>query len=149
DRTGALDPAAIERALDCLRKYAAEASGAAIAAVGTQALREARNANDFLEPARAILGASVEIISGEREALLAWRPVAESFPELRHAIVMDVGGGSTEFVVARGGAVERKVSVRIGSVRMFERGGDIAAAACEALAPLGLPHGLPLVGTAG
>jgi exopolyphosphatase / guanosine-5'-triphosphate,3'-diphosphate pyrophosphatase len=151
DRTGALEAAAIARALDCLREYRllADAAGAEIAAVGTQALREAANARDFLAPARAIVGAEIEVVSGEREALLAWRAVHESFPELDDAIVMDVGGGSTEFVIARGGEVEQKASVRLGSVRLFERGGDLVRTIDETLAPLGLPRGLPLVGTAG
>src|SRR5439155_15015151 len=75
------------------------------------------------------------------------RAVHESFPELSDAIVMDVGGGSTEFVVARGGEVVEKFSVRIGSVRLFERGGDLSRAVDDALPEL--PRGLPLVGTAG
>ena len=144
DRTKTLDPAAIERALECLREYRTEAGDIAIAVIGTQALREATNSRDFLEPAEAILGAKIEVISGEREALLAWRAVHESFPELSDAIVMDVGGGSTEFVVARGGKIESKVSVPIGSVRLFEHGGHLDPGRLPEL-----PHGLPLVGTAG
>ena len=144
DKNRALDPAAIARALDCLKEYRREAADVPIAAIGTQALREAKNARDFVDPAEQILGVKIEIISGEREALLAWRAVYESFPELHDAIVMDVGGGSTEFVVARAGAVESKVSVPIGSVRLFERGGHLDAGVLPEL-----PRGLPLVGTAG
>jgi exopolyphosphatase/guanosine-5'-triphosphate,3'-diphosphate pyrophosphatase len=144
DHSGMLDPATIGRALDCLREYKREAGETQFAVIGTQALREAKNASEFVEPAETILGAKIEIISGEREALLAWRAVHESFPELSDAIVMDVGGGSTEFVVARGGAVESKVSVPIGSVRLFEHGGHLDPGKLPEL-----PHGLPMVGTAG
>ncbi|HJZ88069.1 MAG TPA: Ppx/GppA phosphatase family protein [Polyangia bacterium] len=162
DRTGALQPAAIERALAVLREYAAEARAcdASLLAVGTQALREVSNADAFLQPARAILGCPVEVVDGQREAELAWRAVRGSFPELSDAIVMDVGGGSTELVVARGGRVLQKVSLKIGSVRLHERFlthdpptddemAQVGQAIDRELRALALPRGLPLVGIAG
>jgi exopolyphosphatase/guanosine-5'-triphosphate,3'-diphosphate pyrophosphatase len=164
DRSKQLLPAAIERALDTLREYAAEARRLGVtrtAAVGTQALREVGNADAFLRPARELLGCDVEVISGEREADLSWRAVAESFPELDRAAVMDIGGGSTELVVARSGRVERKVSMAIGAVRLTERliqtdpptDAEMLAverAIDQALDQIGdLPSGLPLIGIAG
>jgi len=96
-----------------------------VAAVGTQALREADNAQAFLGPAAELLGEPVEIVTGEREAELVRRAVLESFPELgapgARATLMDVGGGSTEFVVLRGGVTEFLRSVKLGSVRLTER----------------------------
>lgn len=126
DRTGALDPAAIVRALDALAEYADAVRAHRVerlAVVGTQALREARNGAAFLEPAEAILGVPVEVISGEREAELAFRAVVGSFPELRAQplVVFDVGGGSTEIIRARGGRIEALASVPIGAVRLAER----------------------------
>jgi exopolyphosphatase / guanosine-5'-triphosphate,3'-diphosphate pyrophosphatase len=165
DKTGALDEAAVARGLDAIREYAGAiraAEATRVAAVGTQALREARNGAAFLEPARELLGVPVEVIGGRREAELAFVAVARSFPELARGplVVMDVGGGSTELIVADHGAVERLVSVPIGSVRLAERhlhsdppSAEEARALIggidEALAGFELPRGVPLVGTAG
>lgn len=83
DRSGALAPEAVARSLDILRAYRAtiDAHGVSeVAAVGTQALREASNSEDFVGPARALLGAPIEIIAGEREAALVYRAVVASFP---------------------------------------------------------------------
>jgi exopolyphosphatase / guanosine-5'-triphosphate,3'-diphosphate pyrophosphatase len=119
----------IARTLEVLRRYAAlaashGASGPAhVAAVGTEALRRAGNAAAFLEPAAAVLGAPVEVIDGEREAALTFRAVLASFPEVatRRALVIDIGGGSTEVVAADGGRVALRSSLPIGSVRLTER----------------------------
>jgi exopolyphosphatase/guanosine-5'-triphosphate,3'-diphosphate pyrophosphatase len=165
DRTGALDEAAIVRSLEAIEEYARairSAGATRVGAVGTQALREAKNGAAFLEPAAKILGVPVEVIGGRREAELAFGAVMKSFPELREGplVVMDVGGGSTELIVGRDGAIESLVSVPIGSVRLAERhlqhdppSEDDAIALLAgidaALAPHPLPPGVPLVGTAG
>jgi len=152
--SGALAPAAVERTLAAVRAQvaAARAAGAErVVAVGTQALREARNAEAFLVPAEAALGSPVEIVSGEREAELARRAVMESFPQLGEATLMDIGGGSTEFVVVRGGRVAFVASTRLGSVRLTERFGDdragIEAAVADAVRAV--PFAGELVGIAG
>ena len=165
DQTGRLDPGAVAKSLAILREYRAaidELGVDAIRAVGTQALREAENSGDFVEPAQAILGAPIEIIAGEREAQLVHRAVSESFPDLAEETfaIADVGGGSTEIIVASPAGVESFVSVPIGSVRMHERHlhsdpptpeqarqlvDDIDAA----LMPLQLPDEVCLVGSAG
>jgi exopolyphosphatase/guanosine-5'-triphosphate,3'-diphosphate pyrophosphatase len=123
-RTGALDPEAIARTLAVLRDYAAlaQAHGARIAAVGTEALRRAPNAAAFLGPAAEILGTEVEVIDGEREAALTFRAVAASFADVGagRLIVVDIGGGSTEIVLATDGRVEFRVSLPLGSVRLTE-----------------------------
>jgi len=123
-REGALDPEAIARTLAVLREYAATARrhGARIAAVGTEALRRAPNATAFLGPAAEILGTEVEVIDGEREAALTFRAVVESFPDAHRGqlVVVDIGGGSTEIVLATDGRVEFRTSVPLGSVRLTE-----------------------------
>jgi len=126
DRTGNLAEAAVARSLAILRDYReiADRLGATpIRAVGTQALREAGNSESFLAPAHEILGAAVTVISGEREAELVYRAVAESFPDLARAplVVADVGGGSTEIILGAGGAPRARHSLKIGSVRLAER----------------------------
>jgi exopolyphosphatase/guanosine-5'-triphosphate,3'-diphosphate pyrophosphatase len=165
DKTGVLDDAAVARALDAMREYAGAIAAAGfppLAAIGTQALREARNGAAFLEPARAILGAPVEVIGGRREAELAFAAVLRSFPELGRSalVVVDVGGGSTELIVGHGGAVTSLTSVPIGSVRLTERHvahdpptaderAALEAAIDAALSGHDLPRAVPLVGTAG
>lgn len=165
DRTGTLDPGAIERSLAIVREYRGvidELGVDVLYAVGTQALREASNARAFVEPAQAILKVPIEVISGEREAALVHRAVAESFPELAGQLLVmaDVGGGSTEIIVAEAGGVRSFTSVPIGSVRLHERHlssdppapTEVRALIADidaVLAALELPSRVCLVGTAG
>lgn len=124
DRRGTIAPDAAERTLAVLREYAAvaRAHGARLRAVGTQALREARGVEAFLARAGEALGAPLEVIDGAREAELAFRAVVETFPEARgRAVVVDVGGGSTEIIRGEGGRVAHVVSIPMGSVRLTER----------------------------
>jgi len=123
-----LDPGAASRTLEVLADYGARAgaAGARVVAVGTEALRRARDVESFLGRARAALGADLVIIPSEREAGLALLAVAESFPEMGGPlVVLDIGGGSTEVVIggigARAGQVERFDSLPLGSVRLLER----------------------------
>lgn len=156
DRTGRLDAERVRGALDALREYAEaiRAAGAErVIAVGTQALREVANREEFLGPAAEILGVPVEVIGGEREADLSFLAAARSFPDLDPMVVIDVGGGSTEFIVGRGGRRESAVSIPIGSVRLAERHGEDREALCvaidQAIAEASLPAGASLVGIAG
>jgi len=123
---GQLGATGIERTLEALDRYRAVARTheATVAAIGTEALRRAPNAGAFLDEAARRLGVPVEVIDGEREAALTFRAVAESFPaELAagRALVVDIGGGSTELVVSEHGAVKFRRSLPIGSVRLHER----------------------------
>jgi exopolyphosphatase/guanosine-5'-triphosphate,3'-diphosphate pyrophosphatase len=166
DASGRLHDDAIARSLEICREYAAVMSELGVArrfVIGTQALREAANAAAFVGPAEALLGARIEIIEGAREAELAFRAVAATFPELRGQayVVVDVGGGSTEIIGTGDGAtVASATSVKLGAVRLRERHlksdppapdevralvGDIDAL----LAPLALPKGALVIGTAG
>ncbi len=122
---GGLGADGIGKTLAALREFAtaARAHQARIAAIGTEALRRAPNSAEFLEPAAEILGTPIEVIDGAREAALTFRAVAEAFPAaLPGALtVVDIGGGSTELVIAAGGKVTFNVSVPLGSVRLTER----------------------------
>lgn len=169
DRSGVLAPEAVERSLAILREYRTiidsfgdDLGVTTVAAVGTQALREARNSDTFTVPATEILGGSIEIIAGRREAELVYRAVAASFPELAGTtfVVADVGGGSTEVIVASPSGVDSFDSVPIGSVRLAERhlhSDPPAPAEVQALyadidgmlGRLTLPSGVRVVGTAG
>jgi exopolyphosphatase/guanosine-5'-triphosphate,3'-diphosphate pyrophosphatase len=162
---GALAPEAITRTLAALRDYAeiARQHGARVAAVGTEALRRAPNAAAFLGPAAEILGVEVEVIDGQREAALTFRAVAASFADAGKGrlVVVDIGGGSTEIVLASDGEVGFRVSLPLGSVRLTEahvhhdpptaaEQAAIAAAVDDAVAAVPLPPPpVTLVGVAG
>lgn len=123
---GALGAEGLARTLDALRAYAdiARRHGARVVAVGTEGLRRAPNAADFLGPAAEILGVPVQVIDGAREAALTFRAAAASFPAEARAgtlVVVDIGGGSTEIVVAERGAVRFRTSLPLGSVRLTEK----------------------------
>jgi exopolyphosphatase/guanosine-5'-triphosphate,3'-diphosphate pyrophosphatase len=159
---GDLGSAGIAATLEVLREYAriAASHGARIAAIGTEGLRRAPNARAFLDAAREILGVDVEVIAGAREAELTFRAVVESFPDAAGGgaplVVVDIGGGSTEIIVAERSVVHLRTSLPLGSVRLTERhihtdpprADEIAAARAEisaALATVSL-HARPLAG---
>jgi exopolyphosphatase/guanosine-5'-triphosphate,3'-diphosphate pyrophosphatase len=124
DRTGRLDPEAIERTLAVMRDYREimdryEVAGVRIAA--TSASRDAANRQDFFGPATDILGAAPELISGSEEAELSFRGATADMGELTgRSLVVDIGGGSTEFALG-GDELESSLSVDMGCVRMTEK----------------------------
>lgn len=125
DRTGLLDPAAIDETVAVLSRYAAEARALGadrIAAVATSAARDARNGAAFFEASRAAAGLSPEIIAGGEEARLVHLSAWGDFgvPGQRLA-VLDVGGGSSEVTWGAGPAPEGRRSFQIGAVRLTER----------------------------
>jgi len=101
-----IDAKTAARALDALRLFAERLRGLppeAVRVVGTNALRVARNAQDFIRDAEATLGFPIEIIAGREEARLIYLGVAHSLPASPHnRLVIDIGGGSTEFIVGHG-----------------------------------------------
>jgi exopolyphosphatase/guanosine-5'-triphosphate,3'-diphosphate pyrophosphatase len=129
DGSGELQSGAIERTLDALRSHldAARVAGASFGTVvATAALREARNAGRFLEEAERRLGVKVEVISGEEEARLSLEAVARGIEEAGERpegelLVMDIGGGSTEFIRGTGRLPRSIQSLPVGSVRLTER----------------------------
>ena len=124
DRTGELDPERIEAAIATLKRFAGEARAAGatdIAAVATEATRAARNGADFLERVRRDTGIDVRVVNGEEEAALTFRGLATDTELTGHVVVADIGGGSTEFVVANDGVVLGARSTPLGSGRLTER----------------------------
>ena len=100
-----LDAASQQRALDALRRFGERLRGfapASVRVVATNTLRVARNAVDFLPQAEAALGFPIEIVSGREEARLIYIGAAHSLPTVDHKrLVVDIGGGSTEFIIGR------------------------------------------------
>ncbi len=98
-----LDAAAQDRALATLKHFAERLAGmppGSVRVVGTNALRVAKNSASFLRRAEATLGFPIEVISGREEARLIYIGVAHSLPMADHnRLVVDIGGGSTEFII--------------------------------------------------
>lgn len=122
----ALADDAIARGLAILRELVAIArdeGAASLRAVATQAMREAENAAEFLAPAADILGAEIDVISGEREAALVLSATRAAFPEAFASgfVIADVGGGSTEIICGEGDRTDLVASVPIGAVKLTER----------------------------
>ncbi len=101
-----IDRATQLRALEALARFGERLHGfpaGAVRAVGTNTLRVAKNAPQFLEDAQAALGFPIEVIFGREEARLIYLGVARSLPVGAHRrLVFDVGGGSSEFVIGAG-----------------------------------------------
>jgi exopolyphosphatase/guanosine-5'-triphosphate,3'-diphosphate pyrophosphatase len=100
-----LDEDSQARALECLKRFAERLRGFpphAVRAVGTNSLRVAKNASAFLKQAEAAIGFPIEVIAGREEARLIYLGVAHSLPASSdNRLVMDIGGGSTEFIIGR------------------------------------------------
>jgi exopolyphosphatase/guanosine-5'-triphosphate,3'-diphosphate pyrophosphatase len=134
-----LDAAAQRRALNCLARIGQRLQGmppGAVRAVGTSALRVAKNAPEFLEKARAALGFEIEIVAGREEARLIYLGVSHSLPLTQTPrLVVDIGGGSTECIIGTGYEPQERESLRMGCVvfsKQFFPGGVVDKAAMHA-----------------
>ena len=124
DRTGRLGREAMKRNAEAVARFAAEARerGAdEIVCVGTMALRSASNAETFARRVKRSCGVDVRVLPGEEEARLSSLAVLSGLPESDgDLVIFDTGGGSTEFIYARGRDVWKRFSVNVGSVRITE-----------------------------
>ena len=132
--SGALTGAAIDRGLACLKQFRQlldETAPYPIRVVGTHALRRAKNRRDFIAPAEALLGTPIEILHGEEEARLIYTGVAQTLSDNRTPhLVIDVGGGSTEFILGCDAKPLHLESLPLGCVsygEAFFSGGEITA----------------------
>ncbi|MFN3593641.1 MAG: exopolyphosphatase [Thiobacillaceae bacterium] len=120
-----LDAASQRRALDCLSRFGERLKGmpaGAVRAVGTSALRVAKNAPEFMQRARAALGFDIEVVSGREEARLIYLGVAHSLPLIQDKrLVVDIGGGSTECILGVGYEPHERESLRMGCVVYTQR----------------------------
>ena len=124
-RSGLLSSEAMSRGYETLNQYMKRCRTMGVQkiyAVGTSALREAKNSEEFTGKVKEKLNLPVEIISGEEEARLSFLAVAQDLrqPEER-VLVVDVGGGSAEFILGRGDRMTEWVSLPLGSVRFTEQ----------------------------
>ncbi|WP_155053983.1 Ppx/GppA phosphatase family protein [Streptomyces blattellae] len=127
DRTGRLAPEALERTFAACREYAAvikEHGAERLRFVATSASRDAENRDEFVRGVLDILGVEPEVISGDQEAEFSFTGATKELAGSDHLdkpyLVVDIGGGSTEFVVGEE-HVRAARSVDVGCVRMTER----------------------------
>lgn len=119
-----LAPEAIERGLEALGRMVKVAAsyGAEVSAVATSAVREAENRDEFVGRARRELGVEVEVISGFEEARLIHHGVIHAIPVSgKRILVVDIGGGSTEFIAGESDDIIDARSLRLGAIRLTER----------------------------
>jgi exopolyphosphatase/guanosine-5'-triphosphate,3'-diphosphate pyrophosphatase len=123
DETGRLAPEALQRTLVVLARYVRRARALHVERIrvaATAAVRDAANAADFERPVRELAGSPLEIVSGEEEARLSFLGATRGMDAPPPFLVLDIGGGSTEFVLGS----ERPsaaISTQMGSVRLTER----------------------------
>ncbi len=132
DESKRLKEKVTERALACLERFGQrlhEHPPGSVRAVGTSALRQAKNAEAFLTRAREVLGHPIEVVSGREEARLIYLGVAHLSAGAAHRrLVIDVGGGSTECILGEGYEALRTDSLHMGCVNFslrFFAGGEI------------------------
>ena len=127
EKSGRISEAAASRTIESLRAFVEQArtfEPAGIAVAATHALRFASNGEEVTQRLSEAAGLPVEILSGEDEARLVYRAVAAALPPERKQeplLVIDVGGGSVEFVRAEAGQVAAWCSLHLGCVRLTER----------------------------
>jgi exopolyphosphatase/guanosine-5'-triphosphate,3'-diphosphate pyrophosphatase len=169
DSTGELAPEALERTFAATRDYAArirEHGVEKVRFVATSATRDASNRQVFVDGIRAILGVEPEVITGDEEAALSFAGASSVLPSRGDdpVLVVDLGGGSTEFVLGNAEGVIAARSVDVGCVRMTERHlrsdppspeqiaaaeTDVDAAISEAARTVPLGRATAVVGVAG
>lgn len=125
DRTGHLDPAALQRTLQTIARYHAIWRSHGVERVriaATSAIRDARDRDRFFDGVRDLTGVDAEVLSGADEAVFAFVGAADAVAAAAPVAVIDVGGGSTELVVGDPtGRVAASVSLQLGCVRLTER----------------------------
>ena len=125
DQTKQLSFAAMDRVIHCLQEWRNVIDGYHVevtAVVATSAVRDAANRDEFLERAKREAGFEVEVISGEEEARRTLLGIRSGLPAgVTDMLALDIGGGSTEFILDRPGVKPIVRSINIGVVRLCER----------------------------
>jgi exopolyphosphatase/guanosine-5'-triphosphate,3'-diphosphate pyrophosphatase len=168
DQTRQLNAAAMERVLDCLKEWREiirTSSVDGVTVVATSAVRDAANREEFLDRVKREVGFQVEVLTGDEEARRTLLGIRSGLPAgVTDLLALDIGGGSTEFILDRSGQSPVVRSINIGVVRLSERilrhdppTGEEISQACEwvaretaaAVADMGNYQTATFVGTAG
>ncbi len=125
DQTKQLNQTAMDRVIQCLKEWHGlieEAQVDRVTAVATSAVRDAGNRDEFLDRVKREVGFEVELISGEEEARRTLLGIRSGLPGgVTDVLALDIGGGSTEFILDRPGQKPIVRSIDIGVVRLCER----------------------------
>lgn len=124
DSHGRLAPDRMERAITTIAALAQQARAAGVSkplVVATSAVRDAANAREFVTLVLRDTGLMIDVIDGQREAALTFRGAMLGHPVSGTQLVADIGGGSTEVIIATDGHVSLTSSLQIGSGRLTER----------------------------
>lgn len=125
DQSKRLKREAVDRVIQCLKDWRATIEGYRVdaqVAVATSALRDAANKQEFLNRVISEAGLEVEILSGDEEARRTMLGIRSGLPgDIKDVLALDIGGGSTEFILARQGQPSVVNSIDIGVVRLSER----------------------------
>ncbi len=168
DREGSLQDSAMSRVLDTLREWRRviqDFKPEAVSVVATSAVRDAANRDAFLDQIRRGTGFEVEVLTGDEEARRTLLGIRSGLPRgVSDVLGLDIGGGSTEFILDRKGSQPVVLSLELGVVRLTERllrndpptREELEAARTfirtqleKARTVVGDVHGTSLVGTAG
>jgi len=123
NETRRLDPEAIARTVAVIDEYQQVIASQAVTSVraaATSASRDAANRDDFFDPVEQLLGVRPELLSGEEEARLEFSGATVGLAEPEPYLVVDVGGGSTEFILGTS-APDGLISIDVGCVRLTEQ----------------------------
>ncbi len=138
DKNNRLTDEVQSRALDCLRRFAQKLKtipDSRVRVVGTNTLRAAKNAKEFQAEARKILGVPIEVIAGREEARLVYLGVSHTLADdSGRRLVVDIGGGSTEFIIGERFETKELESLHMGCVsysRAFFSSGKITESAFD------------------
>jgi len=114
---------AMERGMGALKNFtdiSLKFQAEKIYAFGTSALRNAKNAHELIDRAKSELNLVIEVISGMREAELIYKGVSSGYDFSQDALIMDIGGGSTEFILANQSGILKSRSFEIGVSRIYQ-----------------------------
>ena len=124
DSEGYISEEAIERNIKALKEFskiANEKGCEYIYCIGTSALRDSKNGNEFIALAKAEANIDVDIISGEEESNLGFIGVLQGLDDTNNILVLDIGGGSTEFILGDESGIKYAKSENVGALRMTEK----------------------------
>ncbi|MCO4815086.1 MAG: hypothetical protein KC454_10255 [Flavobacteriales bacterium] len=136
---GIISNEAMDRAKKCLTRFKAKCQGknvSIIEGIGTSALRSSKNSQDLIDFAKSQLSIEIVVISGDREAELIHSGVSWIHNFKEESIIMDIGGGSTEFIHGFENKILRKTSLKIGVSRIYQSFGKPDAFSKEQMAKI-------------
>ncbi len=119
-----LSEEATQRGIDALKKFKAlaDSAGASVRAIATSAVREAKNQDQFIYRVLIETGIKVEVASGVEEARYIYLGILQSLPVFdKNILMIDIGGGSTEFLIGRSRDIAYDNSLKLGSSRLTQR----------------------------